>query len=216
MAYLQQPRDKLTITNVLILINSLIIMAGAFMTPLWSNFVLQIGGNLQTAGIAIAIFSIVIGGFMCLAGKIEHHYQHDEWFMISSQCVVLLSYIGYFFVHHPWQLYLVEMGLGIGGAFQSPAICAIYQRYFTQKQSALFWAVWNGFYNIAMGSGALLAAVLVSYFNYKTMFAVLTGVAALCLFVTIGLMMKIQGKNFMASLRLTKNETESSNCHDHA
>ena len=202
MTYLTQPKANLKITNGLILINMLIIAAGSFMTPLWSNFVLKIGGNLQTAGIAICIFSIVIGVFTWVAGKIEHYYQNDEWFMCSSQFLVFISYLGYFFVHRPWQLYLVEIGLGLGGAFQSPVICAIYQRYFSQKQSAFFWAVWNGSYNIAIGAGALLSSILVAHFSYTVMFTILSIIAGLCLLTNIVYMMKIRQSGLIEVLTL--------------
>ena len=85
MSYLKQSKNNLFITNTLILINILIIAAGAFMTPLWSNFVLQIGGNLQTAGQAVLIFSIATGVFMCIAGRINTTIK-----MMSGSCVAQL------------------------------------------------------------------------------------------------------------------------------
>ncbi len=202
MSYLKQPKAALWVTNILILINVMIIASGAFMTPLWANFVQHIGGDLETAGIAICIFSIVIGVLMCIAGKIEHHYQNDEWFMCVSQLIVFLSYLGYFWVHHPWQLYLVQVGLGIGGAFQTPVICAIYQRYFKNSESALFWAIWNGFFNIAMGLGALTSSILVLRFNYTWMFTGLSILAGLCFVVTVMLMMHIKQVGLLALLKL--------------
>ncbi len=205
MSYLKQPRAQLFITNALIAINVMIIASAAFMTPLWSNFVLQIGGNLQTAGIAVSIFSVVIGVFMCIAGRIEHHYQNDEWFMCFSQLIVFLSYTAYLWVHHPWQLYLVQVGLGIGGAFQTPVICAIYQRYFSQKESALFWSIWNGFFNIAIGAGALISSLLVAHFNYLIMFRSLSALAGICLLANILLMMHIRQVGLFEVLRLSRN-----------
>ncbi len=196
MPYFQQNKNNLFITNILILINVIIIADGAFMTPLWSDFVLKIGGNIQTAGQAVLIFSMAIGIFTWIAGWIEHHYQNDEWFMCFSALWIFIAYLGYFFVHTPSQLYLVEIALGIGGAFQSPAICALYQRYFTQQQSSLFWAIWNGFYNIGMGIGAMLAAFLVAHFNYTLMFTVLSITAGLNLLINIFLMMKIKNIGF--------------------
>lgn len=196
MTYFKQNKNNLFITNTLILLNVLIIAAGAFMTPLWSDFVLKIGGNIQTAGQAVLIFSMAVGIFMCFAGYIQHHCQNDEWFMCFSALVVFIAYMGYFFVHHPWQLYLVEIALGLGGALQSPVICAIYQRYFTQQQSSLFWAIWNGFYQIAVGIGALIGAFLVAHFNYTVMFGVLTAAAGLSLVITVLLMMKIKQTSF--------------------
>ncbi len=204
MPYFQQTKANLFATNLLIFINVIIIADGAFMTPLWSDFVLRIGGNIQTAGQAVLVFSVIIGFFMWIAGKIEHYYQNDEWFMCFSALIVFLSYLGYFFVHHPWQLYLVEMGLGIGGAFQTPVICAIYQRYFTQEKSSYFWAIWNGFYNIGIGIGAMLSAFIVAHYNYTLMFTILAATAFICFLLNIFLMMKIKNTGFFTLWRLRK------------
>jgi predicted MFS family arabinose efflux permease len=206
MSYFKQSKHNLFITNALIAINVMIIASGGFMTPLWSNFVLNIGGDLQTAGIAVSIFSVVIGVFMCIAGWIENRYQNDEWFMCFSQLIVFLSYSAYLWVQHPWQLYLVQVGLGIGGAFQTPVICAIYQRYFTQKESTLFWAIWNGFFNIALGAGALVSSLLVAHFNYRTMFISLSSLAGICLISNILLMMHIRKASLTEILILKKNK----------
>lgn len=202
MPYFKQTKQNLFITNMLILINVMIIANGAFMTPLWSDFVLKIGGNIQTAGQAVLIFSMVIGIFTWVTGRIEHHYQNDEWFMCFSALIVFLSYLGYFFVHHPWQLYLVEIGLGIGGAFQSPVICALYQRHFTQDQSSYFWAIWNGCYNIGIGIGAMLGAFLVAHYSYTIMFVILAATSFVCFVLNILLMMKIKRVGFTTIWRL--------------
>lgn len=202
MPYFKQSKNHLFITNILILINVIIIADGAFMTPLWSDFVLRIGGDIQTAGEAVLVFSMAIGIFMWVAGVIEHYYQNDEWFMCFSALIVFIAYLGYFFVHHPWQLYLVEIALGIGGAFQSPVICALYQRYFTQEQSSFFWAIWNGFYNIGMGIGAMLAAFLVAHYSYNLMFTVLGATAGINLLINIWLMMRIKKVGIFAVWKL--------------
>lgn len=204
MPYLKQKKPILFITNMLIFINVLIIMASAFMMPLWSSFVTEIGGDLETAGLAICLFSMMVGLLMCLAGKIEHYYQNDEWFMWSSQLIVTLSYTGYLWVAHPWQLYLLQVALALGISFQTPVICAIYQRYFKQEQSALFWAVWNGFFYVATGLGALISATLVKHFNYKLMFFCLSILSTACLIITFYLMMHIKKVGFFELLSFPK------------
>ena len=206
MAHFKKTKKNLFIINALIFINILIIADGGFMTPLWSNFVISIGGNLETAGQAVLVFSMAIGVFMWVAGTIEHRCQNDEWFMCFSSLIVFLSYLGYFFVHHPWQLYLVQIGLGIGGAFQTPVICAIYQRHFKQKDSSLYWAIWNGFFNIALGIGAVSSAFLVSHFSYQVMFSTLAGTAGTVMVLTTLLMMHMRKASLIQIWTLKKRE----------
>jgi len=169
----------------LIIINVVVIIAGGFLTPLWAGFVEKIGGNIITAGNAICIFSIVIGLLTCVAAKIENDYHKDEFFLVFSQVFMAIGYLGYFWVHHPWQLYLVEIWLGLGGAIQAPALYSLYQQYMPKDKGTLNWGIWNGFYNIAMGIGALISAYIANYFGFTGVFFVLFLVALLGVILSI-------------------------------
>lgn len=176
----------------LIVINFLIILAAGFMTPVWADFVKRIGGDVRTAGNAICIFSIVIGFCTWIAAKIENHFQKHEAVMIISQALFVLSYLGYFFVHSPYELYAVQVFLGLAGAIQVPALYAIYERYIPRGQSTFYWGVFAGTYNIALGLGALLSAYTVHRFNFTFMLFTLALCSAICLGFIIMVMRKIK------------------------
>lgn len=167
--------------NAYILINVMIILNAGFMMPLWSDFVTHIGGDIRTAGNAVLIFSIIIGGMTCFAGAIESHFNKDRFFMIGSQAVMCVGYIAYFYVQHPYQLYMVQIILGVGGAFQSPVICSLYQRCIPQHKSSHYWGIWNGLYQAGIGLGALAGAYIVHHAGYRMMFSAMFGVSLVCL-----------------------------------
>jgi predicted MFS family arabinose efflux permease len=162
----------------LIIINVLIIVDAGFLMPLWSDFVRQIGGDLRTAGNAICIFSIIIGVFTCVAAKIENKIKRDEVFVVFAQGFMAIGYIGYFFVHHPWQLYLVQAWLGIGGAIQAPALYAMYHNYMPAEKSTSNWGIWTGFYNISIGIGSLISAYVTQATDFYTTFALMFVIAS--------------------------------------
>lgn len=176
-----------------IVLNTVIILNGAFMTPLWSNFVMQIGGDLRTAGKAVLLFSMVLGVVTCIAGNIQSRFNKDHFFMIASQCVVCLGYAGYFFVKNAMDLYIVQIVLGLGCAFQSPVLCALYQRYIPTNETNHYWGIWNGFYQIAVGVGALLGAYLVHRFGYQAMFLAMLVISLLCLALIVYIARKEEG-----------------------
>lgn len=179
------PKPLRSLIITLIMLNILIILAGAFMMPLWATFVAKIGGDIRTAGNAICIFSIVIGGFTCITGKLESAVKRNTLFVIMAQALMLLGYVGYFFVHHPWQLYVVQIILGVGGAFQSPALYALYHECIDATQSTFYWGMWNGAYNIAIGIGALLSAYIIHNTNFTVLFSVMTGIAIIGLVFSV-------------------------------
>ena len=160
-------------------VNILIIVSAGFMLPLWGDFVAKIGGDIRTAGSAIGIFSVVIGFCTFITGKIESKLKHDEWFLVITQLTMTLSYGGYFFVSQPWHLYLVQIGLGLSGAFQVPALYSLYHKCIPKQDSAFYWGIWTGGYNISIGSGAFVSAYIVHKFGFTAMFSVLFSVSVL-------------------------------------
>jgi MFS family permease len=167
----------------LIVINVLIITAGAFFTPLWAVYSHHIGGDLRTAGNAIGLFSVSIGVFTCIAGKIENYCDWDEYFVVGSQLMFVLGYFCFFFIVHPWQLYFVQIWLGLAGSIQVPALFSLYQRYMPLNKATFAWGLWNGFYNIAVGIGAFASAYVAHIFGFRGVFILLNAVAIAGLFV---------------------------------
>ena len=169
----------------LILLNIIIILAGNFLTPLWASFVHKIGGDLRTAGNAICIFSIIIGIFTCVMGKIENELKKNEFFLVVSQAMFVIGYLYFFLIQSPWQLYLAQAWLGFAGAIQSPALYSLYQRHMPKEQSTTAWGVWNGAFNIALGLGSLISAYIASYAGFQGVFATFSFIAFLGLILAI-------------------------------
>lgn len=161
------------------LVNFLVILSSGFMIPLWGDFVTQIGGDVRTAGKAVAAFSMAIGFFTFIAGKIESKFRQDAWFMVCTQAIRCLSYAGYFFVTSPLHLYFVQIGLGLAGAFQAPALYSLYHQHMPKHSTTFYWGIWTGFYNISIGTGAFLSALIVHHYGFKVMFACLLSVSLL-------------------------------------
>ena len=175
----------------LITINVIIIVAANFLTPLWAAFVHKIGGDLRTAGNALLVFGIVIGVLTCIAGKIENYLNRDKWFLVITQAMFVAGYIFYFWIQHPWQLYLAETWLGVAGAFQSPAICSLYQQFMPAGQRTAAWGVWNGFYNIGLGVGAFISAYVAHAYGFNGVFTVVSLIAFVGLLIAIYVAKKI-------------------------
>ncbi len=177
---------------VLIALNIFIIVAGGFLTPLWSKFVLSIGGDTRTAGTAICIFSIMIGIFIIIAAKIENNFHIEKSSLIISAVIMSIGYGGYLLVKSPVELYMAQTVLGLGGALQCPAIYALYQRTLKNGQETLGWGVWNGFYNIAIGVSALVSAELAHYFSLHQVFYFLLSISLVALLLSIIIVLQLR------------------------
>ena len=178
--------------KLFILINFLIILSAGFMMPVWAEFVHKIHGDIRTAGNAICIFSIILGFFTWFTAKIENKIGHEELILVFSQALFSVSYLGYFWVTSPIDLYLVQIALGISSAIQVPALFSLYERYIPKSESTFYWGVWAGAYNIAIGLGALISAYTVHHFGFTIMFGVLFSVSVVCFMTILGTILKIR------------------------
>ena len=164
-----------TLIASLMAVNIMIIVASAFMTPLWAVFSHRIGGTVKTAGNAIALFSIVIGLTMVVSSYFQGKWRKEKFFFIFSQLLATLSYSLYFWVQHPWQLYIVQVGLGVAGALQAPAIYSLYHQAIPKARATFYWGMWTGGYNIAVGTGAIVSAYITQIWGFTALFMTLLG-----------------------------------------
>ncbi len=167
-------------------------MTGGFLTPLWGNFVKQIGGDVRTAGIAICIFSIIIGICTILAARIENKYRIEKSALIFSAIIIALAYSGYLLVKTPFELYSVQLFLGIGCAIQTPALYKLYQDSMPAEKSTLGWGIWNGFFNIALGVAALCSSYIAHHLGLRGVFLVMLALACFSLFTSIWVVSRLQ------------------------
>jgi sugar phosphate permease len=180
--------------KILITINIFIILAAQFLIPLWGHFVQRIGGDVRTAGIAVCIFSIVTGLFTLLSGKIIHKTKNEEQVMIITSAIISICYLGYLFVNTPIELYIIQIILGLCGAFQCTSMYSLYNRYMPRTHSAYHWSIWNAFYFIGAGVAALSSAFIAHNFGFNWVFVVLFTISIIALILTIIAMPKINKK----------------------
>ena len=198
-------RKKITyyLMSLLIVLNIIIIGTANFITPVWAKFVQSIGGDLRTAGNAIGIFAIILGIFTYLAGMIENKLQKNELFLVLTQGMFAIGYLGYLLIHHAWQLYLIQIWLGLAGAFQAPALYSLYQSYIPREKVTWAWGLWNASFNVAMGLGALAGSYLVSLTDFNIMFIFLSATAFSGLILAF--IIRLQILKFTPDLMLHKN-----------
>lgn len=176
----------------LIAINVSIIVANAFLTPLWGAFSHYLHGNVQTGGNAIGIFLIVVGICTWIAARIEQALHREEWFMVTTALLMSVCYAAYLFIDQPWQLYVIQAALGLCGAFQVPALYSLYNRYMAKSKATLHWGIWNGFYNIGMGVAALVSAFIAAHYGFHTVLIVLFVISLSSVILTLIAMPKMK------------------------
>lgn len=160
--------------KILLLSDGLFILAAASLGPIYAIFVEEVGGDILTAGISFAIFAFVMGILILILGRIEDTIlKETELWIFAGYLILAFGFFSYSFVKFPWQLFIVQIILGIGEAIQTPAYSAVYSRHLEPKRYAFQWGAWDATRNFATAIGAVVGAVLVTLFGFKILFVIM-------------------------------------------
>jgi MFS family permease len=163
------------IIKILIISNVVWISGSGLLAPIFAIFITQqiVGGNVEIAGFAAAIYSI---GF-CLARLPSAKWvdkKMDETkrlhLYILSGVLVALCYFFYALIYFPWQLYLLQFLIGIAMAFNASPFVSFFTRFIDKGEESFEW----GINAVALTGGqavtAAVGGVLASRFGFDIMF----------------------------------------------
>jgi predicted MFS family arabinose efflux permease len=163
--------------NILIVSNSLILLAGAMLGPIYVLFVQQVGGDFLDASFAGGIFAVAAGIVVLLSGKVSDIVEENELIMVFGYAIMGVSFLLYMFVSSVWHLLLVQVLMGLGDAIYSPAFDALYSRHVEAKRGGSQWGIWESMRYFVTAVGAMLGGLTVAYFNFQVLFLIM---AAFC------------------------------------
>lgn len=167
----------------LLISESLYEFAAGLFGPIYAIFVERIGGDILTAGWAWALFSIVTGVTLYVMGKLEDRIKKNNWMVVVGFSIASLGLLGYVFVSHPWQLFVVQALLGFGWAFGTPAIDTIYSQNLEKKKINSQWGIWEASMRIVEGVSAFIGGIIVFALGFKVLFLIMFGISLISIFV---------------------------------
>ena len=182
--------------KIILVTNSLILLAGTLLGPIYAIFVEEIGGDILTVGYSFAVFSIVAGVVVLLIGKLEDRLKKKGPIIVIGYLVMALGFYGYLFVKNPIHLFVVQGIIGLGEALYIPALIATYDKLVEEKNAAFQWGAWEGIYYIIAGVAAFLGAWIVNDFGFTPLFILM---GSLCVISALG--MYILPKKFLKHVR---------------
>lgn len=159
--------------KLLILSDLLIIMSFGLVTPILAIFIKDglTGGNAFAAGISISVALIVKSLLEIPFGKIEDHHSKKRYLLMGTFIISFVP-LGYFFINHVYQLYMVQFVYGVGAAMAFPAFGALFLRYLNRGKEAYEWSVYGTIVGLGSAITAFLGGLVVQKFNFDTLFLV--------------------------------------------
>jgi len=161
----------------LLFINSIFVLAANMFPPLFALFVKEVGGNALSAGSLWAVFAIVTGILTMIISRHGDRLKETEYLIAGGYACRAIAWIGYFFSHSLWQLYILQLLLAIGESLGSPAFNAIYSKHLNIGNYIKQWGINNSLNSIIMGIAALLGGIIVFQLGFRTLFAIMASLS---------------------------------------
>lgn len=144
--------------------------AGLFF-PLFAIFSEEVGGDLLDAGIAAAIFIFVTSLFEYPIGKLIDRYR-EKWFIVVDYVLEGMVFIGYIFVTNIYELFILQIFLGLANAIGDPAWESMYDRHTPSKGSGGSWAKMHLVTGVFNSFGILIGVVIIKEYGFDVVFAI--------------------------------------------
>lgn len=159
--------------RILLITNSLVLIAGAMLGPIYALFVEKIGGDLLNASYAFGVFALVAGFVTLLSGRYTDKVKENELIIIFGYGIMGIGFLSYTFVNSIISLLVVQVVIGLGVAIYSPAFDAVYSKHLQDHKSGQEWGAWEAVNYFAAGFGAIAGGLFVTFFGFNIMFVIM-------------------------------------------
>ncbi|MBU1117814.1 MFS transporter [Patescibacteria group bacterium] len=132
-----------------------------------------IGGSIAVAGLASTIYFLVKSIVQIPVARWidKRHGEMDDYHvMIIGSVLITFAAFSYAWVNYPWQLYLVQVVYGLGGAFSFPSWLALFTRHVDKRQEGLEWSLYYTATDLGAALAAGLGGLLAQKLGFTTLF----------------------------------------------
>lgn len=151
--------------RILVITNSLILLAGAMLGPIQAIFVDKVGGDLMDAGIAGGIFSLVAGLTVLISGSFTDKLKELELVVVIGYIIMAFGFLSYLLVNSTTTLFIVQAVVGFGDAIYNPAFDALYSKHIDQNKSGSQWGLWEATNYFTASTGAIAGGIIAKNFG---------------------------------------------------
>jgi len=137
--------------------------------PLFAVYAEKVGGDILDITWAWATFLIMTGIMYIIVGKTINGKDKKAKVMVAGYAFNALFTFAYLFVSKPWQLLIVQAGLGIAEALGTPTWDALFAQN-APKDDTFSWGLAGGQAQIVTGIAIISGGLIVHFLSFNVLF----------------------------------------------
>ena len=156
--------------KILLLGANLWYLGEGMLGPLFAIFAEKVGGDILDITWAWATFLIMTGLMYIIVGRMIRGKESKAKVMVIGYGLNALFTFAYLFVSSPWQLLVVQGGLGIAEALGTPTWDALFAQHTDKEHDGFAWGFAGGQAQIVTGLAIITGGLIVNYFSFNALF----------------------------------------------
>jgi hypothetical protein len=148
--------------------------AESCLVPMWAILTKHVNGDIMDAGVGYAIFAIATGIFVFILGRWKAYQQNLHLALVWAFLIAGIGDFSFIFCTDVTQLFIVNCVIGLSCAILNTSWDCIFTNEMDRDtNSAEYWSKWNSGISFFQGIGALMAGVILYYFDWITLFIIM-------------------------------------------
>lgn len=154
------------------------------MGPLFSVFSEKVGGDILDITWAWSTYLVLTGFLYILVGKLLNKKSFKAEIVVAGYTLNAMLTFCYILVESPFQLFLVQAGLGIAEALCTPAWDSLYANSHHEELDTYAWGLSTGQSQIVTGIAFGIGGVVTHYLSFNALFITMGCMQVLAAIVT--------------------------------
>lgn len=146
------------------------LIASNLLVPIYSVYVKGVGGNLLTAGTAIAINYCVVGTLVIISGNFANKHHSEKIQLIIGYLLSSVAALCFLLTKNPAQLFLSMTISGISIAIIAPAFSGLYSKNIEQGKHTSSWGNYWGLTYWGAAIASIIAGVVSQGYGFDAIF----------------------------------------------
>lgn len=165
--------------RVLFFSSSIWNLADGMLGPLFAVFTAKVGGDILEITWAWSVYLAVTGVGMIAVGRLGDRVGHHMLSVLGYAMTPIFTF-GYLFVESPFDLFIIQAGLGLGLAFSNPTWAALYDKYSGKgEHDGVIWGWASAGGYLAQACAVLMGGLIVTYASFDTLFIIMGCISTL-------------------------------------
>ncbi len=170
--------------KLLLVINSIFVLAGNLLGPLYAVFIEGLGGSIAVVSgtWSVMLLTTTLVNFVLIryGDKVREH----EYFLIAGFILRAITWIGFIYAGSITSIIILQIILGLGEAVGSTGFDAIMAEHLDKSSHIRDYAVWKTISNLLAAVATLIGGFVVTSYGFSPMFVFMAIVAIGCAIFT--------------------------------